>query len=77
MRYLPIPRGQPYNDLAMFIDTDRRRRKNASQAIRHQFDFPIPPDSDGTIGRAQIDSDNHLVPTRIYFRTLYPFRMVP
>jgi hypothetical protein len=59
MRDLTLACGEPDDQLAPFIEAHRGGSEIAAEAIRNQLRTPVAPYGNGTVGRAEIDSDDH------------------
>ena len=53
--------GRPDQHAAVVADAHRRRREQLAQCVRDQFRPTVVPESDETIRRPKVDTDNHVV----------------
>ena len=57
----PVECGRAAPHLARTVDRHGRGRQQLAERIRHQLRTLVAPDSDGTVGGAEIDSDQHVL----------------
>src|SRR5262249_8374067 len=70
----PLAGGEADQQPPVIVDADRRRRQDMAEAVRNELSAPVAPDSDGGVGGAQVDPDDHGPRSLLVAARFYPAR---